>query len=202
MAVKKKAPKPEVVDVDVEKKEMEAAGPIINKPEIPEVEEVRLGWTESMHDKEFVNKLDFAVGGIYQDDPTAIPEYVETFDGRRRRIRPDGIAFRWASWERIPERKRQGYRFVIYNDLFEDTGLFERDVNGRVVNGDAVLMYIGKEQLAKIAAAVAQRRKLMEDGAAESFHTDAHAIARQAGIHNFYTTSGDKRDGVKEERFE
>jgi hypothetical protein len=175
MAVKKKAPKPEVVDVDVEKKEMEAAGPIINKPEIPEVEEVRLGWTESMHDKEFVNKLDFAVGGIY---------------------------FRWASWERIPERKRQGYRFVIYNDLFEDTGLFEKDVNGRVVNGDAVLMYIGKEQLAKIAAAVAERRKLMEDGAAESFHTDAHAIARQAGIHNFYTTSGDKRDGVKEERFE
>jgi hypothetical protein len=160
------------------------------------------GWADSTRQSEdFVNRLDFAVGGQFHADPTAIPEYVTSYTGEKRRIRSDGIAYRWASFERIEERKRMGYRFVMYDDLFRDTGHFERDIHGRVVNGDVVLMYIGKEQLAKIGAEYERRRKLMEDGVQDSFHEEAHKIARQADIHNFYTTKGGK-DGEREERIE
>jgi hypothetical protein len=190
------------VEVEVEVEEVEAKAPEAATPPEPKVVDVHPGWADSTRQSEdFVNRLDFAVGGQFHADPTAIPEYVTSYTGEKRRIRSDGIAYRWASFERIEERKRMGYRFVMYDDLFRDTGHFERDIHGRVVNGDVVLMYIGKEQLAKIGAEYERRRKLMEDGVQDSFHEEAHKIARQADIHNFYTTKGGK-DGEREERIE
>jgi hypothetical protein len=95
-------------------------------------------------------------GSNQMDDWCYIPETIKVRDGSVRRIskhvRVMGqiryltadaeYLLRWCHPGRFNRHQRQGFTFVLYNDLLEDTDAWAKSPEGYIKNGDLYLMKI------------------------------------------------------------
>jgi hypothetical protein len=108
-------------------------------------------------------------------DYTYIPEYV--FVGNERRVLKDSnMAYRWGRYSgkadgqsRLPIHQVRGWRPVFYDPKFTDTGLFQKSIEGWVLNGDTMLFQISKDGLRRLAEEKQRRFELMTRAAEEGF---------------------------------
>ena len=154
-------------------------------------------------------KLTISSPGTIVEDPTYIPEFVETHGGFKRRVCRhvviDGQTvvltadsqrkFRWCRKDdptRISTHKRRGFRFSSYPALFDDTGLFEESTGTKhVVNGDLVLMEISMDGWERMRA----EKKRLQAALEGSYGNELFAAGARSGVPTF---KDDMKRGVRE----
>ena len=145
--------------------------------------------------------------GTVVEDPTYIPEYVETRSGFKRHIANHRTIngqnvvltsdsqrkYRWCakSPKKIALHKRRGYRFSSYKALFEDTDLLECVTGDIVQNGDLYLMEISLDGWESM---VAERQRL-QSALEGSYGNELFSQGQRFGVPTF---KEDANRGVRE----
>jgi hypothetical protein len=150
-------------------------------------------------------KLTVASPGHIIDDPTYIPEYVETKSGYKRHIVNHRIIngqlhvlttdsarkMRWCAMDFINRHKRRGFRFESYKELFKDTGMFEDAPGDMIKNGDVILMSISMDGWERMKA----ERDRLQSALEGAYGAELFAAGQAYGAPTF---KEDSKRGVRE----
>lgn len=153
----------------------------------------------------YKGKLTIASPGHLIDDPSYIPQYVETHSGYKRHIanhriingqlhvltRDSARKFRWCAPEFITRHKRRGFRFASYKELFKDTGMFEEAPGDMVKNGDVILMHISLDGWERMKA----ERDRLQSALEGAYGGELFAAGQAYGAPTF---KEDPKRGVRE----
>lgn len=188
----------EMLNVEAAKAAVKEIEEIQNAPDFPKIER----WGHK-------GPLTIASPGDIVEDPTYIPESVETNSGGRRRIACHRIIegqtvvltadgrrkFRWCRYKdatRISSHRRRGFRFEDYRKLFKGTGLFEDvGVDHQIHNGDLVLMSIPMDGWERMRA----EKKRLQAALEASHGSELFDAGARAGVPTF---KEDFNRGVRE----
>lgn len=129
--------------------------------------------------------------GNMMDDWLYLPEFVTTQDGKdvrfvkyvkilghMRALTPDGqYLLRWCHPGRFNRHLRQGFDFIKYDDVLEDTALYKKSTEGYIQNGDLFLMKISIDGFGRML-----KQKLELQKSYEQYHEGE--VTREAEKYN------------------
>lgn len=109
------------------------------------------------------------LGRMY--DLTHIPEFIEG-----RRVIDSDKKYRWARLDKVDYHRTLGYRPIIYDDVFKDTGYFEKEARGYVRLGDCILMAIPMRAYEVHQAEIRERLDRWEGKEKDAFHNHGASL--------------------------
>lgn len=185
MVVKKAKPVTTLPEVDREKiderdaiEDQKAAQEALAKLKVREAElsEALAEDVGKMQERDPDRHLTNATSPFMPADYTEIPEYITLDTGGRRRIKDPEVHYRWVRHQgrnpRVSSRRLRGWRPVLFDDKFIETGLYEKTREGYTANGDCILMWISKDGHDRIKAEIEAIRKLRSGDIDAGFHNE------------------------------
>jgi len=127
---------------------------------------------------------------LMRADPSYVPETIEVNGDRRRVYNPIEYKLRWVSSEKVNHWKLAGFNFFPYSPIFSGSGLYEKDQDGHIVNGDTRLMYAPMRAWEAIQADIQKQKDLYENVA----RTDFANTGYKSGIRTFQEFEGGRID--------
>ena len=136
------------------------------------------------------SKKSYTLGHML-DDWLYIPEYFKTQDGKQRHfskhvkilghvraLTPDGQSLlRWCHPGRFNRHLRQGFDFIMYDDILDGCAVYKKSTEGYIQNGDLYLMKMSIDGFGRML-----RQKLELRKSYEQYHEGE--ITREAEKHN------------------
>jgi len=145
-------------------------------------------------DPEKDNLGDDFLPGTLMHDVSYIPKRI---DGRNV-VRKEQFQHMWVGQAYFARFHQEGWRFSSYEgrspDLvepgFENTGLYEKTLQGRVQHGDSFLMYLPRAHYNKLKAMEKHFHDHQEAAAKDELHNEAYKL----GVRSFEEVDGKRID--------
>lgn len=157
--------------------------------------------TESQNQRDFVP-------GRFIKDPTYVPTYVyDEQNAEKRRVKDESrFHYVWVTWGQdghVNKFKNMGYRCMLYTGGvggaevggFEGTGMFEKDANSHVVNGDTKLMFADIRLFHALQEEDRKQVERIQLAATEDFHNRAYGM----GVKTFEERTNTEEPGAPAE---
>lgn len=128
-------------------------------------------------------------------DYTEFPDRITLPDGTTRTLKHPGYQYRWTRYKgqspRLPLAKIKGWKPVRYDERFEGTEMYEKTIEGYVLNGDVILMEISDSGMERLQ----QDKKALYDSMTGGVESQFHADGAREGVRTFRE---DRRKGTLE----
>jgi len=113
-----------------------------------------------------------------------IPEFLDTNDGGRRRLKEEGYQYRWGRFKgtnpKVPAHRMKGWRPVMFDDYCKDTGWYERTPDGYIANGDCILIRISNDGYQKLVDEKNRLNAIRDRMGEDGFFAEAESLGIQS----------------------
>jgi len=170
------------------------AAPIVPTPIAPEpqvtMEEIdRTGKDDMKYTTAADSPLqkDFILGTKdMREDVTYVPEVIQVNGETRRVYNPTEYRLRWVAADKVSHWKLAGFSFFPYAPIFSGSGLYERDQDGHILQGDTRLMYAPIRAWLALKERIQKKKDLYDNVARTEFANTGY----KSGIRTFQEHEG------------